>query len=64
MRLDQSFSKLGCGALGVTNDVSISVNKTGVAVAACFASPVAPVTSGPGNPMTNTRACPATAGGS
>ena len=64
MRLDQSFSKLGCGSLGVGDDVSISVNGAGVAVAACFASPVAPVTTGPGNPMANKRTCPATAGGS
>jgi hypothetical protein len=64
MRLDQSFNRLGCGSLGVTNAVSISVNGAGVAVAACFASPVAPVTNGPGNPMANKRVCPATAGGS
>jgi hypothetical protein len=64
MRLDQSFNKLGCGSLGVANDVSMSVNGAGVAVAACFASPVAPVTSGPGNPMANRRTCPATVGGS
>jgi hypothetical protein len=64
MRLDQSFNRLGCGSLGVTNAVSISVNRAGVAVAACFASPVAPVTNGPGNPMANKRVCPATAGGS
>ena len=64
MRLDQSFNKLDCGSLGVANDVSISVNGTGVAVAACFATPVAPVTTGPGNPMANKRICPATAGGS
>jgi hypothetical protein len=64
MRLDQSFNKLGCGSLGVANDVSISVNGSGAAVAACFANPVAPTTTGPGNPMANKRACPATAGGS
>jgi hypothetical protein len=64
MRLDQSFNKLGCGSLGVANDVSISVNQAGVAVAACFATPVAPITHGPGNPMANKRVCPATAGGS
>jgi hypothetical protein len=64
MRLDQSFNKLGCGSLGVANEVSISVSKAGVAVAACFATPVAPITTGPGNPMANSRTCPATAGGS
>jgi hypothetical protein len=64
MRLDQSFNKLNCGSLGVANDVSISVNQAGVAVAACFATPVAPITNGPGNPMANKRVCPATAGGS
>jgi hypothetical protein len=64
MRLDQSFNKLGCGSMGVANDVSISVNGSGVAVAACFANPVTPVTTGPGNPMANKRTCPATAGGS
>ena len=64
MRLDQSFNKLDCGSLGVANDVSISVNRAGVAVAACFATPVAAITNGPGNPMANTRICPATAGGS
>jgi hypothetical protein len=64
MRLDQSFNKLGCGSLGVANDVSISVNGAGAAVAACFANPVAPITTGPGNPMANKRTCPATAGGS
>jgi hypothetical protein len=64
MRLDQSFNKLDCGSLGVANDVSISVNGAGVAVAACFANPVAPVTTGPGNPMANKRTCPATVGGS
>ena len=64
MRLDQSFNRLGCGSLGVANDVSISVNGAGVAVAACFANPVAPVTTGPGNPMANKRTCPATAAGS
>ena len=64
MRLDQSFNKLDCGSLGVANDVSISVNRAGAAVAACFATPVAPITNGPGNPMANKRVCPATAGGS
>ena len=64
MRLDQSFNKLGCGSLGVANDVSISVNGAGAAVAACFANPVAPITTGPGNPMANKRTCPATVGGS
>ena len=64
MRLDQSFNKLDCGSLGVANDVSVSVNGAGVAVAACFATPVAPATTGPGNPMANKRTCPATAGGS
>jgi hypothetical protein len=64
MRLDQSFNKLGCGSLGAANDVSISVNRAGVAVAACFGNPVAPTTNGPGNPMANKRTCPATAGGS
>jgi hypothetical protein len=64
MRLDQSFNKLDCGSLGVANDVSISVNRAGAAVAACFATPVAPSTDGPGNPMANKRICPATAGGS
>jgi hypothetical protein len=64
MRLDQSFNRLNCGSMGLTNDVSISVNRTGAAVAACFATPVAPITTGPGNPMANTRTCPATAGGS
>ena len=64
MRLDQSFNKLDCGSLGVANDVSISVNRAGAAVAACFATPVAPFTNGPGNPMANKRICPATAGGS
>jgi len=62
MRLDQSFNKLGCGSLGLANDVSISVNGIGVAVAACFANPVEPITKGPGNPMAGTRVCPATAG--
>ena len=38
---------------GVANDVSISVNGSGAAVAACFANPVAPTTTGPGNPMAN-----------
>ena len=64
LRLDQSFNQLDCGSLGLANDVSVSVNGAGVAVAACFASPVAPITSGPGNPMANRRTCPATAGGS
>jgi hypothetical protein len=64
MRLDQSFDRLDCGSLGVANDVSISVNRAGVAVAACFATPVAAITKGPGNPMANSRICPATAGGS
>ena len=64
MRLDQSFTKLSCGSLGLANDVSVSVNGAGVAIAACFADPVAPVTKGPGNPMAGKRTCPATAGGS
>jgi hypothetical protein len=64
LRLDQSFNQLDCGSLGLANGVSISVNRAGVAVAACFASPVAPITSGPGNPMADRRTCPATAGGS
>jgi hypothetical protein len=64
MRLDQSYNRLGCGSLGVANDVSISVNRAGVAVAACFANPAAPATTGPGNPMANKRTCPATAAGS
>ena len=53
-----------CGSLGAANDVSISVSRAGVAVDACFANPVAPITTGPGNPMANKRTCPATAGGS
>jgi len=64
LRLDRSFNQLGCGSQGLANGVSISVNGAGVAVAACFASPVAPITTGPGNPMANRRTCPATAGGS
>ena len=64
MRLDQSFTKLNCGSLGLANDVSVSVNAAGVAVAACFTDPVAPITTGPGNPMAGKRICPATAGGS
>ena len=32
--------------------------------AAYFATPVAAITNGPGNPMANSRVCPATAGGS
>ena len=59
MRLDQSFNKLGCGSLGLANDVSISVNRAGVAVAACFAQPGrADSPHGPGNPMANKQDLP------
>jgi hypothetical protein len=62
MRLQQSFVNLDCGSLGQTNDVSTSVNGAGVVVAACFATPVAPLTAGAGNPMAGKQTCPATAG--
>jgi len=62
MRLQQSFVNLGCVRFGQTNDVSTTMNKAGVVVAACFVQPVAPLTPGAGNPMAGSRTCPATAG--
>jgi hypothetical protein len=62
MRLQQSFVNLGCATFGQTNDVSTTMNKAGVVVAACFAQQVAPLTQGTGNPMAGRKKCPATTG--
>ncbi len=62
MRLQQSFVNLHCGSLGQVNDVSTTVNRAGVVVAACFVSQVAPLTAGAGNPMAGRKACPAKTG--
>jgi hypothetical protein len=62
MRLQQSFVNLKCASFGQANDVSTTMNKAGVVIAACFVNPVAPLTAGPGNPMADKRTCPATAG--
>jgi hypothetical protein len=59
LRLRQSFGNLKCGGYGMADDVSTTRNTAGAVVAACFASPAAPVTSGPGNPAAGTRSCPA-----
>jgi hypothetical protein len=59
MRLQQSFVNLDCMAQGQTNDVSITANRAGVAVAACFVNQVAPLTPGAGNPMAGRKTCPA-----
>jgi hypothetical protein len=61
-RLQGSFDNLNCGSFGLGNQVSTTADGNGVAVAACFARQVAPVTAGPGNPMAGTRMCPATTG--
>ena len=62
MRLQQSFVNLHCASLGQANDVSTTVNRAGVVVAACFASQVAPLTPGAGNPMAGRKTCPAKTG--
>jgi hypothetical protein len=63
-RMQASFENLGCGSFGLTNDVSVTMNSGGVAVAACFLHHARPLTPGPGNPMARRRVCPAMTGGS
>ena len=62
MRLQQSFVNLHCASLGQTNDVSTTVNRAGVVVAACFVNRVASLTPGTGNPMAGRKTCPAKTG--
>ena len=62
MRLQQSFVNLHCASLGQANDVSTTVNRAGVVVAACFVNQVAPLTPGAGNPMARRKTCPAKTG--
>ena len=62
MRLQQSFVNLHCASLGQVNDVSTTVNRAGVVVAACFVNQVTPLTPGAGNPMAGRKTCPAKTG--
>jgi hypothetical protein len=57
-RLQQSFVNLGCQHYGLTNDVTVTANGTGVAVAACFRYQARPLTPGRGNPQAGRAACP------
>jgi len=60
MRLQQSFVNLNCQNFGLQNDVSTTVNGSGVVVAACFLQQVNAVTPGAGNPTAGMAVCPAT----
>ena len=60
MRLQQSFTNLNCQNFGLQNDVSTTVNGTGIVVAACFRQQVNAVTTGAGNPTFGMTVCPAT----
>jgi hypothetical protein len=64
MRLQRSFTNLGCANFGMKNDVSTITNDAGVVVAACFLHQVTPVTTGAGNPLAGVTVCPATTAGS
>jgi hypothetical protein len=57
-RLQASFANLNCGSFGMKNDVTTTVNRSGVVVAACFAHQVAAITQGPGNPTKGMTSCP------
>jgi hypothetical protein len=59
-RLQASFVNLNCQNFGLNNDVSITMDGNGVAVAACFLQQVNPVTAGAGNPTFGMTVCPAT----
>jgi hypothetical protein len=59
-RLQQSFVNLGCADFGLVNDVTITADQGGMAVAACFRQQVSPVTPGAGNPTAGRPVCPAT----
>ncbi len=59
-RLQQSFVNLGCAHFGLVNNVTITADQGGMAVAACFRQQVAPVTPGAGNPTAGRAVCPAT----
>ncbi len=59
-RVQASFVNLNCQNFGLQNDVSITMNGNGVAVAACFLQQVNAVTAGAGNPTAGMTICPAT----
>jgi hypothetical protein len=59
-RLQASFVNLNCQNFGLNNDVSITMDGNGVAVAACFLQQVNAVTAGAGNPTFGMTVCPAT----
>jgi hypothetical protein len=62
-RLQASFVNLNCQNYGLNNDVSITMNGNGVAVAACFLQQVNAVTTGAGNPTFGMTVCPTTVAG-
>jgi hypothetical protein len=59
-RLQASFVNLNCAEFGMTNQVTVTTDASGVVVAACFLQQVAPVTPGAGNPTAGLTTCPAT----